>query len=76
MKTKTSITLSEELLEKIDGIIKGHTNRSSFIEQAIRHYLVTKEREQRNKADLAIINENADSLNREARDVISYQVEL
>jgi metal-responsive CopG/Arc/MetJ family transcriptional regulator len=76
MKTKTSITLSEELLEKIDHMIKGHKNRSSFIEQALRHYITSQEREQRNRADLEILNERVDSLNREASDVISYQVEL
>jgi metal-responsive CopG/Arc/MetJ family transcriptional regulator len=57
-------------------MIKGHTNRSSFIEQALRHYIASKEREQRNRADLEILNEHADSLNREASDVVSYQVEL
>ena len=76
MKTKTSITLSEELLEKIDRIVKGHSNRSVFIEQAVRHYIISKERERRNKADLEILNKHADTLNMEARDAISYQVEL
>ncbi|KPJ83616.1 MAG: hypothetical protein AMS17_17260 [Spirochaetes bacterium DG_61] len=76
MKNKTSITLSKELLKKIDRIIKGNTNRSAFIEQAIRSYLKSKEREQRNKADLEIINKHSVRLNREATDVITYQVEL
>ena len=76
MKVKTSITLPRELLRKIDGIIKGHTNRSVFIEQALQNYLKQMERDQRNRDDLQKLNKHADQLNREARDVISYQVEL
>jgi metal-responsive CopG/Arc/MetJ family transcriptional regulator len=76
MKIKTSITLSKELLREIDRIIEGHTNRSTFIEQAIRSYLKQREREQRNSVDLEILNKHAARLNREASDVISFQVEL
>lgn len=76
MKVKTSITLSEELLQKIDRIIKGYTNRSTFIEQAVRSYLKQKEQQKRNQADLDILNQHSVRLNREAKDVISYQVEL
>lgn len=76
MKVKTSITLSEELLQEIDKIIKGYTNRSTFIEQAIRSYLKQKEQQKRNQADLDILNQHSVRLNREAKDVISYQVEL
>ncbi len=76
MKVKTSITLSEELLQEIDRIIKGYTNRSTFIEQAIRSYLKQKEQQKRNQADLDILNQHSVRLNREAKDVISYQAEL
>jgi metal-responsive CopG/Arc/MetJ family transcriptional regulator len=76
MKVKTSITLSRDLLHKIDGIIKGRTNRSVFIEQALQSYLKQMEQDQRNRDDLQKINKHAAQLNREASDVISYQVEL
>ncbi len=76
MKIKTSITLSQDLLREIDGIIKGNTNRSVFIEQAIRSYLKQMERDQRNRDDLEILNRHSSRLNREASDVFSFQVEL
>ena len=76
MKVKICIALSEELLKKIDLIIGGYTNRSAFIEQAIRNYIKTKEREERNKADLETLNKHSAKLNREASNVISYQVKL
>jgi len=75
MKIKTSITLSKDLLREIDGI-KGNTNRSVFIEQAIRSYLKQMERDQRNRDDLEILNRHSARLNREASDVFSFQVEL
>ena len=74
MKVKTSITLSKNLLKEIDAIISKSGNRSLFIEEAIKNYLTHKKRDLRNKNDLEIINRSADELNREANDVLSYQV--
>ncbi|RKX75987.1 MAG: hypothetical protein DRP87_13175 [Spirochaetes bacterium] len=76
MKVKTSVTLSEELLEEIDRNIEGSTNRSLFIERAVRSYLKQKQREQREKSDIEILNVHAQKLNREADEVLSYQVEI
>jgi metal-responsive CopG/Arc/MetJ family transcriptional regulator len=76
MKTKTSITISEDILGQIDRHVKGEKNRSAFIELAVRTYLEMLERRKRDENDIAIINRNADKLNREATDVLSYQVEL
>jgi metal-responsive CopG/Arc/MetJ family transcriptional regulator len=73
MKTKITITLSEELLARIDRIIEGRTNRSTFVKMAIHHFLNLMEREQRDRADLAIINQHAEMLNRETSEVLSYQ---
>ena len=74
MKVKTSITLSKNLLKEIDAIISKSGNRSLFIEEAIKNYLTHKKRDLRNKNDLEIINRSADELNKEANDVLSYQV--
>ena len=76
MKIKTSITLSEDILEAIDRIIVKPKNRSAFIENALRDYLEKRAKKLRDDKDLEILNKNSDRLNREAEDVLSYQVEL
>jgi metal-responsive CopG/Arc/MetJ family transcriptional regulator len=75
MRVKTSITLSEEVLEEIDRRGERFKNRSNFLETAARAYLAQLERDERNARDLEIINRNASRLNREAADVLEYQVE-
>ncbi|OGC07527.1 hypothetical protein A2V82_08995 [candidate division KSB1 bacterium RBG_16_48_16] len=74
MKIKTSLTLSKELISVIDKKSAGHKSRSDFIENALWTYLNYLIRQEKNKLDLRIINENSDFLNREARDVLDYQV--
>jgi metal-responsive CopG/Arc/MetJ family transcriptional regulator len=76
MKTKTSVTLSEELLSLIDQNADGERNRSAFIEAAVRAYLDAMKRQKRNQSDLSIINRLAEKLNAEASDVLGYQMEL
>jgi len=76
MKIKTSITLSKDLLEEIDTIVEDSTSRSNFIEEALRNHLEHRRRLRREKTDLKIINRSADRLNKEAQDVLSYQVDL
>ena len=76
MKVKTSITVSKNLLKEIDSIISKSGNRSLFIEEAIRNYLIQIKRNLRNKNDLDIINRSADELNKEADDILSYQVNI
>jgi metal-responsive CopG/Arc/MetJ family transcriptional regulator len=74
MKRKTSITLSEDLLEAIDKRSGDAKNRSGFIEMGIRSYIAKLLREEKNAKDLAIINRHADRLNIEATDVLAFQV--
>ena len=74
MKVKTSITLSEDLLDAIDKRSDQFKNRSDFIEAAIRAYIKQMIREEQNARDLAILNRQAERLNQEAIDVLSYQV--
>ena len=77
MKVKTSITLSEELLETIDQRAKQYSrNRSDFIEMAVTKYIKQLIRDEVNAKDLEIINRRADTLNEEAADVLAYQVPL
>ena len=70
VRVKTSVTLPAELLESIDQV---DPNRSAFIERASKAYLARLEKARRDQKDLAIINANAESLNREAEDVLGYQ---
>jgi metal-responsive CopG/Arc/MetJ family transcriptional regulator len=74
MKVKTSITLSEDLLKVIDQQSDQFKNRSDFIETAVRAFIAQMLRNKQNAKDLAIINKRADYLNKEAADVLEYQV--
>ena len=76
MKVKTSITLSEDLLKAIDEYTGEYKNRSEFIEKAIQSFIKQLVRRQEDARDLKIINQRADYLNREAADVLTYQVGL
>jgi metal-responsive CopG/Arc/MetJ family transcriptional regulator len=76
MKVKTSITLSEELLHKIDALMSQYGTRSALIEQAVRDFLAAAAKRTREAQDLEILNQRAEALNAEATDVLSYQVEL
>jgi len=75
MKVKTSITLSEDVLRAIDERAEVK-NRSEFIETALRAFLTQVIRNERNARDLRLINDRADALNREALDVLDFQVKL
>ena len=57
-------------LQAIDQI---DPNRSSFIEKAARQYLVALAKSRREERDAEILNARAESLNREALDVLEYQ---
>jgi len=74
MKVKTSVTLSDSLLAEIDRHAGRGANRSEFIETAVRRYVAALVRRKQNARDLAIINRRAGRLNREALDVLDYQI--
>jgi len=73
MKIKTSITLSEDVLQGIDALSGSRTNRSEFIEHAVRDYLDRQAQRKRDMDDFAILNRKASRLNKEADDVLTYQ---
>lgn len=75
MKIKTSISLSEEIISRLK-YITSEGNRSDFIEKALWRYLEILHREERDKRDIDIINNAFKSLNKEAEDVLSFQVSL
>ncbi len=75
MKVKTSVTLSEELLKVADKRARQQKRtRSDFIEAAVRAFVQQLVRDEQNARDLEIINRKAEFLNREASDVLEYQV--
>ena len=76
MKIKTSITLSEELIKSIDDLFGRQKNRSEFIEKAVRDYIERHAKVERDLKDLAILNKKANKINKEAEDVLTYQVDL
>jgi metal-responsive CopG/Arc/MetJ family transcriptional regulator len=75
MKVKTSVTLSEDIVQAVDQIANGEESRSEVIERLLSERLVQMSRRERDLRDLEIINRNAERLNEEAEDVLSYQVE-
>jgi metal-responsive CopG/Arc/MetJ family transcriptional regulator len=76
MKVKTSITLSDVVLEAIDQHMGEYRSRSEFLETAARKFIAQLARKEAEQRDLEIINRCADALNAEAEDVLTYQVPL
>ena len=75
MRVKTSITLSEEVLKAVDKRSRRQKQtRSDLIETAVRAFLLQLARDEQNARDLEIINRQADALNKEAAEVLEYQV--
>ncbi len=73
MKLKTSITLSEDVLENVDRLAGSKHSRSAFIERVLRKYLQDRTRAALQARDLERLNNAADRLNSEAMDVLDYQ---
>jgi len=73
MKEKTSITLSSELLAKIDRSAGSRFSRSAFIERVLQDHFAERSRRAAHARDLERINAAADRLNAEAADVLEYQ---
>ena len=73
MRSTTSITLDEDLLQKIDRLAGSKISRSAFIESVLRNYLRERTRQQRHAQDLQRINAAAERLNLEVTKVLGYQ---
>jgi metal-responsive CopG/Arc/MetJ family transcriptional regulator len=72
MKIRTSVTISSELLVQLNEL--AGNRRSEIIEMALQDYFKKKHRQERDNRELEIINKNAKALNKEALDVLEYQV--
>ena len=73
MKSKTSITLSEDLLADVKRAGRRGESRSETIERLLRERLSDEAARKARERDVAQINRHADALNAEAADVLSYQ---
>lgn len=71
-KVKTSVSLSEGLLQAVDALA-GKASRSAWIEKSVRASVQRALRRQRDENELRLLNEHADSLNRESTDALAYQ---
>ncbi len=73
MKARISITLSSDVLAKIDHLAGSKVSRSAFIEHVLRNYFRERIRRKTHARDLERINAAADRLNSEAAEVLEYQ---
>ncbi len=78
MKTQTTISLEPSLLQQLNHLLgaNGHSSLSDLIEELLRSFLAAQSRSAHDQHDLELINQNADRLNEEAEEVLSYQIEL
>lgn len=73
MKVKTLVCLPEELKAILDRRASDAAGRDELVAAALRAYFSWPKTGE-DAADLAIIDANADALNAEAEDALSYQV--
>ena len=71
-KVKTSVSLSEGLLRAVDALA-GKSSRSAWIERSVRPSVQRALRRHRGENEMRLLNEHADSLNRESADALAYQ---
>ena len=76
MKVKTSITISKDIIREIDKLSLEYGNRSALIEKALKDFLSAELKRKMDLQDMKIINKHSDKLNKEAEDVLSYQVAI
>ena len=73
MRTKTSVSLTTELIDEIGRVAGRDVNRSEFLEKAAWDRLALLKRKRREARDGRILQRQARALNAEAIDVLEYQ---
>jgi metal-responsive CopG/Arc/MetJ family transcriptional regulator len=71
-KAKTSVSLSGNLLKIIDGLA-GASQRSAWIERAVRAYAMRELKRERRARELELLNRHARALNAEGDESAAYQ---
>jgi metal-responsive CopG/Arc/MetJ family transcriptional regulator len=74
MKSKTSLTLSEDLVASIDKLAGPKRSRSAYIEQILREFVDRRAQERKGAREIAAINRHAAQLNSEMSDALTIQV--
>jgi len=75
MKSKTSVTLSEEVLSGVKRAARRGESRSQTIERLLQERLTEHAARRAREREVAQINRHADALNAEVADVLAYQEE-
>ncbi len=70
---KTSLTLSEDLIARIDKLAGSKVSRSSYIEQILRDFVDGLAQARKDAREIAAINRHAAQLNAEMSDALSFQ---
>ncbi len=73
MKRKTSLTLSGDLIARIDKLAGSKVSRSSYIEQILRDFVDGRAQARKDAREIAAINRHAAPLNAEMSDALSFQ---
>ena len=73
MKTKTSLTLSGDLIATIDKLAGSKVSRSSYIEQILRDFVDGRAQARKDAREIAAINRHSAQLNAEMSDALSFQ---
>ena len=73
MKSKTSLTLSEDLIKTLDRLAGPKISRSAFIERILRDFVDRRAQARRDAREIAAINRHSAQLNAEMSDALSFQ---
>jgi len=76
MKTKTSVTLSSDVVAGVRRAARRGETRSATIDRLLRERLTEEAARVRRRRDVADINRHVDALNDEVADVLTYQGEV
>jgi len=76
MKTKTSLTLSKDVLAELDSALGPDGNRSAFVEALIKRYFRDLRRAQRDRRDAEIYARMSDADRAEAEEWADLQPDL
>ena len=73
---KSTIAISDELVNTIFKITGKRDSVEKLIELLLRKYLEDEKSKRQDLKDLQILNDNSEYFNKEAEDVLAYQVKL
>lgn len=76
MKSKISVTLTDDLVRGIEEHVKEFKSRSDLVEAAVERFIAHLRRREAEQRDIEIMNRFADELNAEAEDALRDQVAL